>query len=309
MFKKILSLLLVIGLMGFVMVGCTGETNDNGNENSTETTQFPLTITDSYGQEVTFDAKPERVITVAPSITEIIFALGQEEFLVGRTDFCDYPNAVANIDTIGSLREPNLEKIVELEPDVVIASTHFTEEAFEALNNVGIKVIVLNPNDSFEGVYEVITTLGKILDVADVAENIVSEMQDTVEDVIERVKEQDKPRVYYVVGYGEFGDWTAGGGTFINEIIEIANAINVASDVDGWSYSLEKLIEHDPDMLIVSHKNNVKEDIAITNGYDELTAVKEGMVFEIDQDLLNRQGPRLAQGLKELAKILHPDVF
>lgn len=309
MFKKLLSLVLIIGLMGFVMAGCAGETGNNGDEDNSKTTQFPLTLTDSYDQEVTFEAKPERIITVAPSITEIIFALGQEEFLVGRTDFCDYPNAVENIDTIGSLREPNLEKIIELEPEVVIASTHFTEEAFEALSNVGIKVIILNPNDSFEGVYEVISTLGKILDVTEVAENLVTEMKETVEDVIARVKDQEQPRVYYVVGYGEFGDWTAGGGTFINEMIEMANGINVASDVDGWSYSLEKLVEHDPDMLIVSDKYNVKEDIAVTNGYDELTAVKEGKIFEIDNNLLDRQGPRLAQGFKELAKILHPDAF
>ncbi len=310
MVKKIISLLLIVGLMGFVMAGCTSDNeNPNGGPQDGEITQYPLTITDSTGQELTFDKKPERLITVAPSITETIFALGQEEFLVGRTDFCDYPNAVSNIQAIGTLRNPNIEKIIELEPDLVIASTHFSEEVFNNLNNLGIKVIVLNPQDSFEGVYEVITKLGQILDVNEVAQELVDDMKAMVEEVKDKVKDQEKPRVYYVVGFGEFGDWTAGGGTFINEMIEMAAGINVASDVEGWSYSLEKLVEHDPDLLIVSNKGDVKEAIAVANGYDELTAIKEGRIFEIDNNLLDRQGPRLAQGLKELAKILHPDVF
>lgn len=312
MLKKLFSIMLIIALMGLVMTGCTGErgkSGGNGNDNNAETVQFPLTITDSHGQEVTFETKPERVISVAPSITETIFALGQQEFLVGRTNFCDYPNAVSDIESIGSLREPNVEKIIELEPDLVIASTHFSEEVFDKLNSLGIKIIVLNPNDSFEGVYDVITSIGQIFAVSDVAENLVNEMKEMVQDVINRVKGQEAPRVYYVVGFGEWGDWTAGGGTFINEMIEMVNGINVASDVEGWSYSIEKLIEHDPDLLIVSNQHNAKENIAVANGYDELTAVKEGRIYEIDNNLLDRQGPRLAQGLKALAKILHPGVF
>lgn len=310
MIKRIVSLLLVISMLGIVMVGCSSENNNgNGDLNDVDVTEYPLTITDSYGQEVTFDKKPERLITVAPSITEVIFALGQQEFLVGRTDFCDYPNDVKDIDAIGTLRNPNIEKIIELEPELVIASTHFSEEVFDQLKNLGIKVIVLNPNDSFEGVYDVISTIGLILNVNDVALEIVNDMKATVEEVMDKVKNQEKPRVYYVVGYGEFGDWTAGRGTFINEIIEMVAGVNVANDVEGWSYSIERLLEHDPDMLIVSDKGNVKEDIALANGYEDLTAVKEGRIYEINNNLLDRQGPRLAQGLKELAKILHPGVF
>ncbi|QNO13864.1 ABC transporter substrate-binding protein [Alkalicella caledoniensis] len=308
MFRKLLSLFMVMSLMLFVVVGCTSQEKDE-DPDVVEGTDFPFSIKDSYGQELTFESKPERVISVAPSITETIFALGQQEVLVGRTDFCDYPADVSAIDSVGTLREPNIEKIIELEPDLVVASTHFSEDVYDKLESLGIKVILLNPQNSFEGVYEVISKLGQILDVNEQATNMINEMKDLVNSVEEKIKDQEKPTVYYVVGYGEYGDYTAGGGTFISEMIAMASGINIADDMEGWSYSLEKLVEHDPQIMIVSKYNNVIDGIKEANGYQDLTAIIEGNVFEIDNNLLDRQGPRLAKGFEELAKIIHPDAF
>ncbi|WP_350342818.1 ABC transporter substrate-binding protein [Proteinivorax tanatarense] len=309
--KKLTTFILLMSMLGLLfMGGCQGAGDkDEDVSMEIESTEFPLTITDSYDNEVTLEEKPERIITVAPSITETIFALGQEDYLVGRTDFCDYPNEVGQIESIGTLQEPNIEKIVELEPDVVVASTHFSEDVYNKLTELDIKVVLLNPQDSFEGVYHVIEKLGKILDANKEAEELVSEMEETIEQVTEKVQDQPNPRIYYVVGYGEHGDFTAGGDTFINEIIEMVSAENVASEIEGWNYSLERLVEQDPDMLIVSKHNNAKEGIMEASGYKELTAVKEERVYEIDNNLLDRQGPRIAEGLKQLAKIVHPDVF
>lgn len=311
MTKKILSLTLIIGLMVFIAAGCA--TNPKGTESNgeinTPSTSFPLTIEDSYGNELTFEQKPERVISVAPSITETIFALDMQGILVGRTDYCDFPVEVSGIDSIGTLREPNIEKIVELEPDLVVASTHFSEDVFNKLNSLGIKVLLLNPQDSFEGVYEVITKLGQVLDANAEATSLVNGMKETVDYVKDKIKDQSKPTVYYVVGYGEYGDYTAGGGTFISDMIKMASGQNIADDMEGWSYSLEKLVEHDPAIVIVSKFNNAKNGIMEANGYQDLTAVIEGKVFEINNNLIDRQGPRLAQGFEELAKIIHPEAF
>ncbi len=320
--RKIMTLLTAVILTASVFTGCsakedpktpvengtieTPEEVENVNE---ESTVYPLTIEDSFGNTVILEKKPERIVSVAPSLTETVFALGAEELLVGRTDYCDYPVETAGVESVGTLKEPNIEKIVELETDLVIASTHFSDDVYEKLKEIGIQVIVLNPNDSFEGVFSVIDAIGSITDAGSEAENLIEDMKVSIEDVKSKVNGLEAPSVYYVVGYGEFGDYTAGGGTFISEMIKLANGNNIADDVEGWSYSIEKIVEHDPDLLIVSKYYDAKQGVIEANGYKELTAVADGHVFEIDNNLIDRQGPRLAEGFEALARIIHPDAF
>lgn len=320
--RKIMSILMVTLLTAGVIAGCSlkEEVIKPSDNEAVETpvevivtgeehTVYPLTIEDSEGNKVIIEAKPERIVSVAPSITETMFALDVEELLVGRTDYCDYPVEVSGVASIGTLKDPSIEKIVELETDLVIASTHFSEDVYEKLKELDIQVIVLNPNDSFEGVYGVIDALGEITDSKDKAEALNEEMKNTVLEVQTKVEGLEAPSVYYVVGFGEYGDFTAGGGTFISEMIKMANGVNVADDVEGWSYSVEKVVEHDPDMLIVSAYFDTKAGIVEANGYKDLKATSEGKVFEIDNNLIDRQGPRLAEGFKALAMIIHPDAF
>lgn len=268
-----------------------------------------MTIVDSYGRTVELETEPQRVISIAPSITEIIYAINAQEKLVGRTDFCDYPEDVSDVESIGSLTDPSIEKIMEINPDIVIASTHFKEDVLKKLDELGIKVLVLYGPESFEGVYETIEKVGTILNREEEAKTVVNEMKDKVEYVTSRVEGREKPTVYYVIGYGEFGDFTATGETFISKMIEMAGGINVAKDAQGWKYSIEKLLEKDPDIIICSKYFDTKTGIENTNGYSQLTAVKEGRLFEIDNNKLDRQGTRLAYGLEELAKLIHPDAF
>lgn len=320
--RRIVALLTGIILTAGVFTGCgvkeevdapieseTIETPADAEEVNEEHTVYPLTIEDSFGSVVVLEKKPERIVSVAPSITETIFALEAEDLLVGRTDYCDYPVETADVESIGSLKEPNIEKIVELEADLVIASTHFSEDVYEKLSELDIQVIVLNPNDSFEGVFGVIEALGEITDENSTAAHIVEGMKASILEVTEKVKGLEAPSVYYVVGYGEFGDYTAGGDTFISEMIGMANGRNIADDVEGWSYSIEKIVEHDPDLLIVSEYYDAKSGVMEANGYKDLRAVKEGNVFEIDNNLIDRQGPRLAEGFNALARLIHPDAF
>ena len=138
--------------------------------------------------------------------------------------------------------------------------------------------------------------------------NVIEGMKEKVEEVTKKVEGLEKPSMYYVVGFGE-KDSTAGGDTFIGEMIRMANGENIADDSEGWGYSKEKIAEKNPEIIVLSDKNDTKDTFTTTDVYKDLEAVKNGNVYEIDQNLLNRQGPRLAEGLEALAKILHPEAF
>ncbi len=268
-----------------------------------------ISVIDSYNRTVTLEKPALRVVSVAPSITEIIFALGKGDILKGRTDYCDYPAEVLDIPSIGSLREPDIEAIAELEPDIVIASTHFTKESLEKLTALSIPVAVLADQDSFEGVYRIIEEIAILTGAESEADLLVSSMKETVTSVLDTVRGKGTPSVYYVIGFGEYGDYTAGGDTFINQIIEMAGGDNIASGISGWSFSLEQIVDSNPDIIVCSKYWNSKNSIMTTSGYMDLPAVKNGNLYEIDNNMLDRQGPRLADGLMELAKIIHPDLF
>lgn len=306
--KKRISIFVLMIMMMSIFASCSGSKTSTEKIDAKKGA-FPVTITDSYGRQVTLDKKPERIISIAPNITETIAALNAADRLVGRTEYCDYPESIKSVDSIGTLQEPNIEKIVELKPDIVIASTHFKKEVVEKLEQMNVKVAVLYGAETFDGVYETIGNVAKLIGEEETGAKIVSDMKKKVSDVTEKVKNADKPKAYYVVGFGQTGDYTAGKGTFIGELIGMAGGTNVAGDVEGWKYSLEKIVENDPDIMICSKFYDSKKGIEATNGYKDLRAVKEGKLFEIDNNILDRQGPRLADGLEELAKIIHPELF
>jgi len=266
---------------------------------------YPLEITDFKGNTVKFDKEPERVISLSPNITEIIYTLGKGDKLVGRTALCDYPEGVKNVTVVGDFYEWNFETILSLNPDVVFASSLNTEENEKKLKELGLNVVFLTNIESFESTYETIGLIGKVLNAGENAEKIISDMKDTVSRVQKAVEGKEKPSVYYIVGYGEYGDYTATGETFISSVIEMAGGSNIAADTTGWIYSLEKLVEKDPDIIVGSQA--AKEYFEQTNGYKDLTAVKEGRIYAIDVNLLERQGPRLAEGLKLLYEIFHSE--
>lgn len=268
-----------------------------------------LKFEDSYHRVISFDKIPSRVVSVAPNITEIIFALGKDEALVGRTEYCDYPVEAGRIESIGSITEPNIEKIVELNPDIVIASTHFQKETLKKLERLGLKVAVLKDEESFDGLYHLISQVGRLLDAEEKASQLISDLQKRVLDITEKVANSSKPKVYYVLFYGDGAFFTAGNDTFIGNLIRMAGGINAAEDSKGWQYSIEKVVEKDPEILICSKYYHSKDIIEKTPGLKDLKAVKEGRVLEIDHNLLDRQGPRLAEGLENLARLLHPEIF
>jgi iron complex transport system substrate-binding protein len=239
-------------------------------------------------------------------MTEIIYALGLGDRLIGRTDYCDYPPEVSSVESIGSIREPDLERIVELEPDLLIVSTHFTEENAAQLRELGITVLALYEEENFDGCYALVEKTGAALNRAAEAAGLVADMKAVVDGVTARVDGLEQPSVYYVVGFGEFGDYTAGGDTFIGSMLEMAGGQNIADEVQGWSYNLESLLEADPDIVILSQYFDSKALFLADENYKKLSAVANDKVFEIDNNMLDRQGVRNAEGLKALADIIHP---
>ncbi len=292
-FKKLLFVVAAIALCGLMFAQVS----------------YPFTIVDSYGREVTLEKQPQKVISLGPNVTEAIFAIGKGYTLVGRTDYCDYTERATSIETVGSLSEPVIEKIIDLEPDLVVGSTHVKMEVIEQLTKAGINVVALYVDSSFQGAYELILKLGKMLNSERAASRCVAGMIMKVSDVTAKVRNLEKPSVYYVVGFGDWGDYTAGNGTFISEMIAMAGGNNVANDMDGWKYNLEKLVEHDPDIVVCSQYWGAADGIRAANGYKDLTAVKDGKLFPIDNNMIDRQGPRLADGLEAFARIFHPEAF
>lgn len=313
MFNRRWLLIFLIIVLIFSFTGCSNTNVLNGSSKEKSIAEigntFPMTVVDSYNRHVKLDKEPQKVISVAPNITEIIFALDRSSRLIGRSEYCDFPEEAKNIPSIGSLEEPNIEKIAELKPDLVIASTHFKKEVVQKLDELGIKVVVFYGQESFEGVYDTIEKVGTVLNAKGKAEKLVSEMKLKVRNVLDKVKGTPHPSVYYVVSFGKVGDYTAGKNTFIGNMIEMAGGKNAADDAVGWSYSLEKLAEKNPEIMICSKYYDSKHGIENANGYKDLEAVKKGKLYEIDSNLLDRQGPRIAEGLTELAGIIHSEVF
>lgn len=268
-------------------------------------TKYPLTFRDSYDNEMTLESEPKRIVSCAPNMTELIFQLGAEDRLVGRSDFCDYPDSVSSIESIGAIDSPSIETIIEMDPDLVLASSIFTEDTYNQLTGLGIKVIVIHEEYDVEGVSDMIMSVGEILNCNEKASELTEEMNSLIADVQASVEGLEKPTVYYAVSFGEYGDYTVGGDTYLHQLIEAAGGENIAKDVVGWSYSVEALVEADPDIILV---NQYLLDIFLTTApYSDLTAVKEGSVYGIDSNLLERQGFRNAQGILMLSELFHPE--
>lgn len=280
-------------------------------------------IMETLGYEVRWDAssnrvvanmtiqQPEaktnnkRIVSLAPSVTEILFEIGAGSKVVGRTSFCNYPAKVKSILEVGSMRTPNVEAVIDLNPDIVIAATHYNEEIMNKFSKAGIKTQATPTPQNLAELYKSILDLGRLADKNYEARALVSSLrakQMTAEYILRDVTK--KPRAYYVVGTGEKGEFTAGKNTFISEFIKLAGGINVADDVEGWSYSIEKLIDHNPEIIFGPQWTF---DIMTTSqNYRILSAVRNNMFEVVDSDVFARPSPRLInQGLKTLIKLFH----
>ncbi|MBA7613034.1 Vitamin B12-binding protein [subsurface metagenome] len=274
----------------------------------------PGTYTDDMGRAVAIDQAPQRIVSFGPSITEILFALGLEEKVVGVSNYCDYPEAAKLKPKIGDAFNPSLERIVELEPDLVL--TVKQEQLNRELDALGIKFMVLDPED-IDGILGDIELVGEITGTEKKAEELIEDMQDSISQVIALVEDAPEVRVFFIVDATDLTlPWTAGTGSFIDALITMAGGENIAAKAQGaWvQFSLEQIVSSDPEIIIIQTMIGgiptiSKEELDEHPVWGEMTAVKQGKICFIDGDLVSRPGPRIVRGLEEMAKIIHPELF
>ena len=292
--KKIILLLLV----STFSISC------NNNKNLTKTS-----YTDSYGRKITIKKKSEKpqIISIAPSMTELFFQLDNGESLIARSNYCDYPPNAKKLPSIGSIIEPNIEYIIALKPNLIVASDHFTKESVHRFEQLNIPVYIGKQGENLEDFYQIIRDMGQIIEKNEKAETLINKMQLQVAEIKQRVQNQNyHPKVYYMISFGESGDYTAGKNTFIANLIRIAGGINIADDTTGWGYSREKLFSAQPDMILTS-RHEIKEQLKKDSIYSKLQAVQNNNVYCLEKGTIERPSVRNIEALLELENIFFTD--
>ncbi|MGG1311525.1 ABC transporter substrate-binding protein [Cohnella laeviribosi] len=332
--KRYLTGLISLVLLVAALAGCGGSNREGGasptasvsspasaspaaspsaSEPSKET-QYPLTVKDATGESFTFDRAPERIVSTSPAETEILFALGLGDQVVGVSDFDNYPEEATQKQKVGSIMKPNEETLVSLKPDLVITGISMPEDVVTKLRSLGLKLYKTDPK-SIDDVMNNILQIGKITNRQQEAEALVDSMKKDVARVTEAVagvKEEDKKKVYVEFAPG----WTVGKGEFMDELITLAGGINVAGDTEGWNQiNEETIVQKDPDVILFTlgvtdseSGKTLEEIIRGRSGWDQIKAIKDNRVIGLDQDVLSRPGPRITQGLIDVAKAIYPDL-
>ncbi len=271
-----------------------------------------VTVTDMMGREITLTEPATRIVALTASDCEILCALGGGDLLVGRGEYCDYPEEVLSLPSVQSGYETNLEQIIALEPQVVLMATMAqTEEQVQQLTDAGIAVVVSDAQD-IEGVYTAIRLIGALTGKDAEAEALVADMAETFADVAARSEDSGRT-VYFEVSPLQWGLWTAGQGTFMDEIATICGMENAFSDVVGWAaISEEQVLDRDPDFIVTitmyyGEGPTPVEEIMSRPGWDSLKAVQNGQVLNVDSNEVSRPGPRLKDAVLTLYSLFNQE--
>lgn len=292
MFRKLVSPLLVL-LMACSMTTVMAEGT-------------PITVTDMYEREITLEEPATRVVALSAADCEIICALGCEDALAGRGMYCDYPESIADVPAVQSGSETNIEEILALEPQIVIMSDMAqSEEQVKLLEDNGVKV-VMTLNTDIEGAYDAIEMIGALLGRDAEAEAMVAGMRAAFE-AIKANSEHAGKTVYFEVSPPEWGLYTAGTGTFMDEIAQMCGLTNAFADMEGWAFiSEEQVLERNPDYIVsVSGMPDADMEIMEREGWGEVKAVVNGDVFNADADAFSRPGPRLKDAAESLYRFIN----
>lgn len=281
-----------------------------------EPTPAPLTLTDGLGRAVTLAAPARRIVSLAASNTEIVFAIGAGSQLVGREEFSDYPPEALNVPSIGSLYpKANAEAIVALQPDLVLAAGITNPDDVKALADLGLAVYATRFNVTLEDVYADILAVGQLSGHSAEAEKLVADMQARAQAVTDKIAPlSNRPTVFYEVDATDPAKpYTAGTGTFIDQLLTLAGGANAgAVEASYFQMSLETLVAQNPSVIILgsaTYGGQTPELVAQRAGWEAIAAVQNGAVYAFDDNLISRPGPRVIEGLEALAKLIHPEVF
>lgn len=279
------------------------------------TSSSPLSIVDQLGRTVSIDNTPQRIISLAPSNTEILFALGLGDRVVGVTDFDDYPSEVKEKQSIGGFRDPNLEKVVSLSPDLILAAPIHSTQVIPQLENKGLTTVALAPT-TLDEVLQAITLVGQITGTSAKASVLVDSMQKRIKavtDKTDKLTPYQRPKVLYVVWHDPL--MGSGVGTFHDELIKKAGGVNMITDATGYpTISLETVVQDSPDVILAGIGMGAGEDAPLTFAKEEprlrdVSARVNNRVFGVDSDTSGRAGPRIVDVLEEFARLIHPELF
>ena len=291
-----------IALLLVLLSACAG--NQNRSTNNTRE------ITDDAGRRVSLPARVSRVISLAPNLTEIVFAVGAGDRLVGRTSYCDYPPQAKAVAEVGDTLHPSLERVISLQPQLVLISTASQLEVFtQQLQSQNIAVFVTDPHD-LDGVFRSIQQVGEILGQQQQATLLVEKLRDRTKAVEDAVKQKAPVRVFYQLSSEPL--YTAGHDAFVTDLMRRAGATSVTADVPGaWpKYSAESALAAKPAAIILPTGGSMGAgNSTVAEALRQSPAVVDGRVYKINDDHLVRPGPRAVDGLEEMARALHPDVF
>ena len=279
------------------------------------TPAVPAVITDQLGRTVTLTTPtPQRIISLSPSNTEILFALGLDERIAGVTDYCNYPPEAKNKPSIGAYDTPNLEQLIALNPDLVLATEVHEAKIIPQLESKGITVIGLKPT-SVNEVMASISLVGNATGKNTEAAKLVADLQERIKGVAEKTGEladTDKSKVFYIIWHEPL--WTAGSGTMHDELIQMAGGVNIAHNLTWYAdISLEAVIEANPGVIIAGVGMGTGEDAPLLYAQTEprlkdTDALKNNRVYSLDMDIVSRPGPRIVDALEKFLAAIHPEL-
>ena len=266
-----------------------------------------ITVTDMFGRAITLEEPATRIIATEPADCEILYALGCGDALVGRGLYCDYPAEVTALPTVHSGADTNLEEILALDPQVVIMNDMaHTVEQVSLLEQNSVKVITTNA-DSIPEVYQAIRLIGQVMGKNAEAEALITDMQTTFDDIAAKAEQTDKT-IYFEVMPLEWGLWSAGANTFMQELAEICGMKNAFADLDGWQpISQEQVIDRDPDyiVLVTGMGDTAVDEVMNRPGWQDIKAIQNGKVYNADSYTLTRPAPRLKDAAIDLYNFLY----
>lgn len=289
-------------------------TEETTEETSTETaSDAPYTVTDDRGEELEFEQAPETIVSLIPSNTEIVFALDAGDQLVGVTDYDNYPEAAQDIERVSDSVEFNAEKIIQLDPDVVLAySTGEAPPALSQLEDADIPVFVIESATSFDEVYGDIEQIASVLAKEEKGAEVIEGIQTQIEDVQERLAAVEEQKEVYVEISPSPEIYTTGKSTFMQEILDHAQVTNAFEDLEGWpSISEEEVITRDPEVILttVSYVEDAVGDIEARDSWSAVEAIENDEVHFIDSDITSRPGPRIGEAVQLVAETVYPELM
>ena len=308
-------IIVLIASAAFIYVYYQGQTSDSG-------LAALQNLVDDHGDKTSLTAYPEKIVSVAPSATEILYAIGAGDKVVAVTDYDNYPyNFTAwikagNMTSVGDFTAPNLEVITALDPDLILASGGVQVESVGTLRDLGYKVLVLDPT-SVDGILNDIELVGNATGNRAEATALVNEINSRITAVENTVANAAKPKVYYEVYYESTSSWTIGAKAWQSELIEIAGGTNIFGDqqIDYYQYQVEALIDRNPDVIILpgegmgSGAAATFDAVKARPGWDTTNAVQNNRLYQIDSNIIERAGPRIADAIEQLAAFFHPELF